>query len=77
VELPAYTALPDDVRLSIAKTGKSLLAKIVWWRANRAGIAFENADSQTDMPSLEERLRISERKARALKQRVAELLRES
>ena len=77
VEFPAAAQLPDRITIAIPKTGRSFLAKIVWWRANRAGIAFQTAND--DRPAaqtsdLEERLRISERKARALKQRVRQLL---
>lgn len=77
VELPSLATVPDHLRIVIPKMKKAFQAKIVWWRGNRAGLAFEPAHGDKPEPqSLEERLRISERKARALKQRVRELLRE-
>lgn len=77
VEFPASAKMPDEISIAIPKTGRSFLAKIVWWRANRAGIEFQNAanaNGGTHSLDLEERLRISEKKARALKQRVRQLL---
>lgn len=80
VEFPGAAQLPDNISLSIPKTGRAFLAKIVWWRANRAGIVFQSANEErraAPASDLEERLRISERKARALKQRVRQLLGEA
>ena len=76
IELPSLATVGDNIRIIIPRIGKSLLAKIVWWRADRAGIAFQLNDDQTK-PSLDERLRVSEQKARALKQRVRHLLGEA
>jgi PilZ domain len=76
IELPSLATISDDIHVIIPRIGKSLLAKIVWWRADRAGIAFQLNDDQPP-PSLDERLRISEQKARALKQRVRHLLGEA
>ena len=80
VEFPAAATMPTEISIAIPKTGRSFLAKIVWWRANRAGLEFQTATSSKDVSQsidLEERLRISEKKARALKQRVRQLLGES
>lgn len=80
VEFPSTAKMPDEISIAIPKTGRSFLAKIVWWRANRAGLEFQTAASNKGAPQsldLEERLRLSEKKARALKQRVRQLLGES
>ncbi|MEW6769424.1 MAG: PilZ domain-containing protein [Pseudomonadota bacterium] len=79
IELPNSEKMPDRFSIAIPKMGRSFLAKIVWWRADRAGVEFEVAANSNAAHSLdlEERLRISEKKARALKQRVRQLLGES
>lgn len=79
VEFPATATLPDRISIAIPKTGRSFLGKIIWWRGRQAGIAFHAPDNDSATPKLdlEERLRISERKARALKQRVKQLLGEA
>lgn len=80
IELVSSEKMPDRFSIAIPKTGRSFLAKIVWWRANRAGLEFQTSGTTGNAPhsvDLEERLRISERKARALKQRVRQLLGES
>lgn len=80
VEFPNSARMPDQISIAIPKTGRSFLAKIVWWRANRAGLEFQTSAADGNAPhslDLEERLRISEKKARALKQRVRQLLGES
>src|SRR5712664_3017367 len=53
--------------LTIARKGRSFLAKIIWWRDNFVGVAF-CADGRYDAPvsDLEERLRKSEKKKRQL-----------
>ena len=79
IELPNSVNVPNELRIIIPRIGKSFLAKIVWWRANRAGLAFQapNLTKNSQTLDFEERLRISERKARALKQRVRQLLGEA
>jgi hypothetical protein len=61
--------------LTIARKGRSFLAKIIWWRDNFVGVAF-CADGRYDAPvsDLEERLRKSEKKKRQLQRRINELL---
>lgn len=71
--------LPDDIALTISRKGRSYQARVVWWRDNTAGLAFD-ADAPSLTPQnlhLEERLRLSEKKTRLLKRRVRELLGES
>jgi len=80
IKLSSSEKMPHRISIAIPKTGRAFLAKIVWWRANRAGLEFQT--SATDRNALhsldlEERLRISEKKARALKQRVRQLLGEA
>jgi hypothetical protein len=63
----------EQMSLTIARKGRSFLAKIIWWRDNFVGVAF---NSQTELPvsDLEERLRKSEQKKRQLQRRIKELL---
>ncbi len=80
IELPNSATMPEEFSIAIPKTGRSFLAKIIWWRADRAGLTFQNDTTPGNAPhtlDLEERLRVSEKKARALKQRVRQLLGES
>ncbi len=75
VEFKRGTQLPrDKMSLTIARTGRSFVAKIIWLRDNIVGVAF--ADPATEMPKsdLEERLRKSEKKKRQLQRRIKELL---
>ena len=63
----------EQMRLTIARKGRSFLAKIIWWRDNFVGVAFS---SHTELPvsDLAERLRKSELKKRQLQRRIKELL---
>ncbi len=72
VELATGATIPDQVSFAIPSRGRSLLARIVWWRAGKAGLAF--APPTATARELEDQLRASERKAKRLKRRVAELL---
>jgi PilZ domain len=64
-----------DIGLTIARKGRSFLAKIIWWRDNFVGVAF-STDSQSKLPvsNLEARLRQSEKKKRQLQRRINELI---
>jgi hypothetical protein len=66
-----------QVSLTIARKGRSFLARIIWWRDNFIGVAF-NPDASSELPvsDLEARLRKSELKKRQLQRRIKELLRE-
>lgn len=67
--------LPDDIAVTIARKGRSYQARVVWWRDNAAGVAFApDAPSIAPMTDLEERLRISEKKTRQLKNRMRDLM---
>ena len=80
IELSNSEKMPEKISIAIPKTGRSFLARIVWWRANRAGLEFETLAGNRNPPhslDLEERLRVSEKKARVLKHRVRQLLGEA
>ncbi|MFH1345584.1 MAG: PilZ domain-containing protein [Pseudomonadota bacterium] len=74
VEFKNIVKLPrEQMSLTIARKGRSFLARIIWWRDNFVGVAFS---SETEMPvsDLEERLRKSEKKKRQLQRRIKELI---
>jgi hypothetical protein len=74
VEFSNVIKLPkEQISLTIARKGRSFLAKVIWWRDNFVGVAFS---SETGMPvsDLEERLRKSEKKKRQLQRRIKELI---
>jgi PilZ domain len=62
--------LKKDIGLTIARKGRSFLAKVIWWRDNFVGVAF----SEAPVSDLEQRLRTSEKKKRQLQRRIKELL---
>jgi hypothetical protein len=68
----------EKMSLTIARKGRSFLAKVVWWRDNFVGIAF-SSDRPYELPvsNIEERLRESEKKKRQLQRRINELLGDS
>jgi hypothetical protein len=59
--------------LTIARKGRSFLAKVVWWRDKFVGVAF-SPDTELPVSDIEERLRKSEQKKRQLQRRIKELL---
>jgi hypothetical protein len=65
----------ENISLTIARKGRSFLAKVVWWRDNFVGVAF-SSDTSSELPvsDLEERLRKSEQKKRQLQRRIEELI---
>ena len=74
VEFKNIIKLPrEQMSLTIARKGRSFLARVIWWRDNFVGVAFS---SETEMPvsDLEERLRKSEKKKRQLQRRIKELI---
>jgi hypothetical protein len=62
------------MRLTIARKGRSFLAKIIWWRDNFVGVAFSAETPSAPVSDIEERLRISEMKKRQLQRRIKQLL---
>jgi hypothetical protein len=65
----------EQISLTVARKGRSFLAKVIWWRDNFVGVAF-NSETSSGLPvsDIEERLRKSEAKKRALQRRIRELL---
>ena len=76
VEFSNVVKLPkEQMSLTIARKGRSFLAKIIWWRDNFVGLAF-SSEKPYELPvsDLEERLRKSEIKKRQLQRRIKELI---
>jgi hypothetical protein len=76
LEFSNLVRLPkEQMSLTIARKGRSFLAKIIWWRNNFVGVAFK-AETPYEFPvsDLEERLRKSEQKKRQLQRRIKELI---
>ncbi len=76
LEFSNVVGLPKQkMSLTIARKGRSFLAKVVWWRDNFVGIAF-SSQQPYDLPvsDLEARLRKSEKKKRQLQRRIKELI---
>src|ERR1700742_2890234 len=65
----------EQMSLTIARKGRSFLAKIIWWRDNFVGVAFSD-EKPYELPGsdLAERLRRSEQKKAQLQRRIKELL---
>ena len=59
--------------LTIARKGRSFLAKIIWWRDNFVGVPSARKRI-APVSDLEERLRKSEQKKRQLQRRIKELI---
>jgi hypothetical protein len=64
----------EQIMLTIARKGRSFLAKIVWWRDNFVGVAFHGETPSAPVSDIEERLRKSEIKKRQLQRRIKQLL---
>ena len=76
LEFTSEIGLPTtSLRLKIARKGRSFMARIIWWRDNFVGVAF-NLEQSYELPGsdLAERLRKSEKKKRQLQQRIKELI---
>ena len=76
IEFGNVIKLPQEkISLTIARKGRSFLAKIIWWRDNFVGVAFSSeTPSELPVSDLAERLRKSEQKKRQLQRRINELL---
>jgi hypothetical protein len=76
LEFSNVVRLPkQQMSLTIARKGRSFLARIVWWRDNFVGVAFKSeTPSEFPVSDLEERLRKSELKKRQLQRRIKELI---
>ena len=64
----------QQMSLTIARKGRSFLARIIWWRDNFVGVAFSAETPSAPVSDIEERLRKSEMKKRQLQRRIKELL---
>ena len=76
IEFSNVVNLPKEkMSLTIARKGRSFLAKVIWWRDNFVGVAF-SSEQPYELPvsDLEERLRKSEKKKRQLQRRINALL---
>src|SRR3954451_2619422 len=75
IEFSNVVNLPkEQMSLRVARKGRSFLAKVVWWRDNFVGLAFNAETPSEPVSDLEERLRKSEIKKRQLQRRIKELL---
>jgi hypothetical protein len=63
----------EQMSLTIARKGRSFLARIIWWRDNFVGVAF-SSEAEQPVSDLAERLRKSEKKKRQLQRRIKELI---
>ena len=76
IEFSNIVKLPrEKISLTIARKGRSFLARVIWWRDNFVGVAF-SSERPYELPvsDIEERLRKSEKKKRQLQRRINELL---
>lgn len=76
LEFSNVVALPKkDMGLTIARKGRSFMAKVIWLRDNFVGVAFHDETMTPAAPvsDIEERLRKSEVKKRQLQRRIREL----
>ena len=74
VEIDAHARVPDEINLTIARRGRSYLARVIWRHANRLGLAFRAMITDPGASDLDARLRASEKKKRQLQQRIKELI---
>ncbi|HEU0084888.1 MAG TPA: PilZ domain-containing protein [Bradyrhizobium sp.] len=66
--------LPDQMNLTIARKGRSFLARMIWRQADKVGLAFRVMTASGAPADLDQRLRRSEQKKRQLQRRIRELL---
>lgn len=74
VEFDTAAKLPEEMNLTIARKGRSFLARLIWCQANKVGLAFRIMTSDAPVSDLDERLRRSEIKKRQLQRRIKQLL---
>ena len=75
IEFSNVIKLPRErMSLTIARKGRSFLAKVIWWRDNFVGVAFHGETPSAPVSDIEERLRQSEIKKRQLQRRIKQLL---
>jgi hypothetical protein len=65
----------EQMSLTIARKGRSFLARIIWWHDNFVAVAFSSERPfQLPFSDLDQRLRKSEKKKRQLQRRINQLL---
>ena len=74
VEFDSSVRIPEEVNLTIARKGRSYLARMIWRQANRVGLAFLSMITDAPESDLDARLRRSEKKKRQLQRRINQLL---
>jgi hypothetical protein len=74
VKFDSATKLPERINLTVARKGRSFLARLIWCQANKVGLAFRMMTADAPVSDLDERLRRSEIKKRQLQRRINELL---
>ena len=74
VELDSSATLADQMRVTIARKGRSYLARLIWRQANRVGLAFKTMVTDAPVDDFDARLRRSEIKKRQLQRRIKELI---
>ena len=74
VEVERHTRLPEEINLTIARKGRSYLARVIWREANRLGLAFRTMITDPGASDLDARLRASEKKKRQLQRRIKQLI---
>ena len=74
IELDQNVRLPEEMKLTIARKGRSFFARMIWRQANRVGLAFRTMITDPPACDLDERLRRSQIKQRQLKRRIKELI---
>jgi hypothetical protein len=76
IEFCNVIKLPEkQMSLTIARKGRSFLARVVWWRDKFVGVVFSSeTPSELPVSDIAERLRKSEVKKRQLQRRIKQLL---
>lgn len=74
VEFDSAKPIPDEVNLTVARKGRSYLARMIWRQANLVGLAFRTMITDASESDLDARLRRSEKKKRQLQRRINQLL---
>ena|SRR5215468_3686762 len=74
VEFETAARLPEQMQITIAQKGRSVLADLIWRQANRVGLAFRTMITDASESDLDARLRRSEKKKRQLQRRIKELI---
>jgi PilZ domain-containing protein len=74
VEFESTARVPEQMKLTVARKGRSFLAHLIWRQANKVGLAFRMMTSDAPVSDLDERLRRSEIKKRQFQRRIKQLL---